>query len=88
MFQTVFVSGGPMEKGYTKDGTPIDLATAFEAVGKHETGEMSDEELKISGVMHVQVVVHVQECLQQTLWIHLMEAMGKLHYQEMEQFWL
>jgi len=42
---TVFVSGGPMEKGYTKDGTPIDLATAFEAVGKHEAGEMSDEEL-------------------------------------------
>jgi len=42
---TVFVSGGPMEKGYTKEGTPIDLATAFEAVGKHEAGEMSDEEL-------------------------------------------
>ncbi len=34
-----------MEKGYTKDGTPIDLATAFEAVGKHETGEITDEEL-------------------------------------------
>ncbi|DAB32562.1 MAG TPA: dihydroxy-acid dehydratase, partial [Sulfurospirillum sp. UBA11407] len=29
---TVFVSGGPMKKGHTKDGTPIDLATAFEAV--------------------------------------------------------
>ena len=43
---TIFVSGGPMEKGYTKDGTPIDLATAFEAVGKHEAGQMSDEELK------------------------------------------
>jgi len=42
---TIFVSGGPMEKGYTKDGTPIDLATAFEAVGKHEAGEMTDEEL-------------------------------------------
>jgi len=42
---TVFVSGGPMEKGYTKDGTPIDLATAFEAVGKHEAGELTDEEL-------------------------------------------
>jgi len=42
---TVFVSGGPMEKGYTQDGTPIDLATAFEAVGKHETGEITDEEL-------------------------------------------
>lgn len=43
---TVFVSGGPMAKGHKKDGTPIDLATAFEAVGKHEAGQMSDEELK------------------------------------------
>ncbi|RUM71779.1 MAG: dihydroxy-acid dehydratase [Sulfurovum sp.] len=42
---TVFVSGGPMEKGYKADGTPIDLATAFEAVGQHEAGEISDEEL-------------------------------------------
>ncbi len=42
---TIFVSGGPMSKGHTKDGTPIDLATAFEAVGKHEAGEMTDEEL-------------------------------------------
>jgi dihydroxy-acid dehydratase len=43
---TVFVSGGPMAKGYTKDGTPIDLATAFEAVGKYEKGDISAEELK------------------------------------------
>lgn len=43
---TLFVSGGPMAKGYKKDGTPIDLATAFEAVGKHEAGMMSDEELR------------------------------------------
>ena len=43
---TIFVSGGPMSKGYKKDGTPIDLSTAFEAVGKHEAGNMSDEELK------------------------------------------
>lgn len=42
---TVFVSGGPMKKGHTKDGVPIDLATAFEAVGKFESGEMSEEEL-------------------------------------------
>ncbi|TWF32690.1 dihydroxy-acid dehydratase [Chitinophaga polysaccharea] len=42
---TIFVSGGPMAKGYTKDGAPIDLATAFEAVGKHEAGMISDEEL-------------------------------------------
>jgi dihydroxy-acid dehydratase len=42
---TVFVSGGPMQAGHKKDGTPIDLATAFEAVGKHSEGNMSDEEL-------------------------------------------
>jgi len=42
---TVFVSGGPMAAGHKKDGTPIDLATAFEAVGKHAEGQMSDEEL-------------------------------------------
>ena len=43
---TVFVSGGPMPAGHKKDGTPIDLATAFEAVGRHAEGKMSDEELK------------------------------------------
>ncbi len=42
---TVFVSGGPMAKGYTKDGVPIDLATAFEAVGQFEAGEITEEEL-------------------------------------------
>jgi len=42
---TVFVSGGPMKAGHKKDGTPIDLATAFEAVGQHSEGKMSDEEL-------------------------------------------
>ncbi len=42
---TVFVSGGPMKAGHLKDGTPIDLATAFEAVGKKNKGLISDEEL-------------------------------------------
>ncbi len=42
---TVFVSGGPMKKGHKADGTPIDLSTAFEAVGKRARGQMSDEEL-------------------------------------------
>lgn len=42
---TIFVSGGPMAKGYKKDGTPIDLSTAFEAVGRHEAGRISDEQL-------------------------------------------
>ena len=43
---TIFVSGGPMAKGFTKDGRAIDLASAFEAVGKHEAGSMSEDELK------------------------------------------
>jgi dihydroxy-acid dehydratase len=42
---TVFVSGGPMRKGHKKDGTPIDLASAFEAVGKFEKGAIDEEEL-------------------------------------------
>lgn len=43
---TIFISGGPMAAGHKADGTPIDLATAFEAVGQHAEGKMSDEELK------------------------------------------
>ena len=42
---TIFVSGGPMEKVTLK----MELywfSNCFEAVGKHEAGEMSDEELK------------------------------------------
>jgi dihydroxy-acid dehydratase len=42
---TIFVSGGPMEAGHKADGTPIDLSTAFEAVGEHAEGKMTDEEL-------------------------------------------
>ncbi|MCF6206851.1 MAG: dihydroxy-acid dehydratase, partial [Sulfurovum sp.] len=42
---TVFVSGGPMAAGHKADGTPIDLATAFEAVGQFEAGEIDEEEL-------------------------------------------
>ncbi|MDD2450083.1 MAG: dihydroxy-acid dehydratase [Sulfurimonas sp.] len=42
---TIFVSGGPMPAGHKKDGTPIDLSTAFEAVGEHAEGKMTDEEL-------------------------------------------
>ncbi len=43
---TVFVSGGPMRAGHLADGTAIDLATAFEAVGKRARGQISDEELR------------------------------------------
>jgi len=42
---TIFVSGGPMPAGHKKDGTPIDLSTAFEAVGQVNDGKMSKEEL-------------------------------------------
>ena len=42
---TVFVSGGPMRKGHRADGTPMDLTTMFEAVGKRARGEMDDAEL-------------------------------------------
>ena len=42
---TVFVSGGPMAAGHMHDGTPIDLATAFEAVGQFEAGEMDEAKL-------------------------------------------
>jgi dihydroxy-acid dehydratase len=42
---TVYVSGGPMAAGHLADGTPIDLATAFEAVGEFEAGEITEEKL-------------------------------------------
>jgi len=43
---TVFVSGGPMAAGHLEDGTPIDLATAFEAVGQFEAGEIDEKKLR------------------------------------------
>lgn len=43
---TVFVSGGPMAAGHMEDGTPIDLATAFEAVGEYEAGNITEEKLE------------------------------------------
>ena len=42
---TLFVSGGPMAAGHMNDGTPIDLATAFEAVGEYEAGEIDEAKL-------------------------------------------
>ncbi|MDR2099686.1 MAG: dihydroxy-acid dehydratase [Campylobacteraceae bacterium] len=42
---TVFVSGGPMKKGVDKEGKPLDLNATFEAVGKYNKGEISEEEL-------------------------------------------
>ncbi len=42
---TLFVSGGPMKAGTLKDGTSVDLATAFEAVGQFEAGEINEDRL-------------------------------------------
>jgi len=41
----IFVSGGPMKAGVTSKGEKSDLISVFEGVGKHQAGEMSDEEL-------------------------------------------
>jgi dihydroxy-acid dehydratase len=43
---TVFVSGGAMEAGELSDGTPVDLATAFEAVGQFKAGKIDADRLK------------------------------------------
>ncbi|AZV47425.1 dihydroxy-acid dehydratase [Nautilia sp. PV-1] len=42
---TIFVTGGPMRSGHLSDGTPVDLATVFEGLGKFEKGELSEEKL-------------------------------------------
>src|SRR5512140_3780736 len=42
---TVFVSGGPMRAGHKADGSPLDLNSVFEAVGKRAQDQMSDAEL-------------------------------------------
>lgn len=43
---TIFVSGGAMAAGKLKDGSQIDLNTAFEAVGEFEVGKINEERLK------------------------------------------
>ncbi len=42
---TIFVSGGPMAAGRTRDGRAIDLITVFEGVGAYKAGRLSDEQL-------------------------------------------
>jgi len=42
---TVFVSGGPMEAGRTKDGEVVDLISVFEGVGARKEGLIDDEKL-------------------------------------------
>jgi dihydroxy-acid dehydratase len=43
---TIFVSGGPMKAGKAKDGSAIDLATVFEAVGKVSANKMTLSQLQ------------------------------------------
>ena len=42
---TIFVTGGPMLKGQQPDGSPSDLITVFEGVGKVQSGQMTEAEL-------------------------------------------
>lgn len=42
---SVFVSGGPMEAGKTKDGKNLSLVSVFEGVGAFSSGKMTREEL-------------------------------------------
>ncbi|MDD5063861.1 MAG: dihydroxy-acid dehydratase [Phycisphaerae bacterium] len=42
---TIFVSGGPMAAGKTKDGKPIDLISIFEGVAGFNAGKITEEQL-------------------------------------------
>jgi len=44
---TIFITGGPMMAGKQADGTSSDLITVFEAVGKVQSGEMTEQELDV-----------------------------------------
>jgi dihydroxy-acid dehydratase len=44
---TIFVTGGPMNVGKLPDGSPVDLITVFEGVGKLQAGEIDAERLKL-----------------------------------------
>ncbi len=43
---TIFVSGGPMAAGKTKDGKTVDLISIFEAVAQFNAGKITKEQLK------------------------------------------
>jgi dihydroxy-acid dehydratase len=43
---TLFVSGGPMKAGKTKDGRVVDLISIFEGVAELNAGKITEEELK------------------------------------------
>ena len=42
---TIFVSGGPMRAGKTKDGRTVDLISVFEGVGAYKSGKINEEQL-------------------------------------------
>jgi len=43
---TIFVSGGPMAAGKTKDGRAVDLISIFEGVAQFSAGKISEQQLK------------------------------------------
>lgn len=43
---TIFVSGGPMAAGKTKDGRAVDLISIFEGVAQFSAGKISQQQLK------------------------------------------
>jgi len=43
---TLFVSGGPMAAGKTKDGKVVDLISIFEGVAQYNAGKITEEDLK------------------------------------------
>lgn len=42
----LFLSGGPMAKGFDEQGRPLDLISVFEAVGARSAGRIDDTQLK------------------------------------------
>ncbi len=43
---TIFVSGGPMAAGKTKDGKAVDLISIFEGIAEFNAGKITEEQLK------------------------------------------
>ncbi len=43
---TIFVSGGPMKAGKLPNGKKVDLASVFEGVGKYQSGQINESDLK------------------------------------------
>jgi len=44
---TIFISGGPMASGRTRDGRVVDLVSVFEGVGAYQAGLIDEDELKM-----------------------------------------